>query len=244
MPLPNKKTFVFDIDETILSCDNNLSQIFGTTNQKKKLNDVEKTISEFSPYGKFQCWTLKKQEMSEIFRGILNNDDEIAVVTSGGLTKDKIKLFFTNEYGINLGDSFKHYNHIKNKIPILKDIKGEREASDIIFVDNSKKNINSARNEGFITVYADTNPKNKSNGKKYILTLQNIIKQRKNEIDHESKQTVSYNNLTIRTEIRNTNTYETISANDATTPPALWYQTIGKSLKDLFCCCGFDNNNQ
>ena len=167
-----KYTYVFDIDETILSVDLEI------------INKVKTETSEYDPYeGYFgACYALNKDDISKCFKDILDHDDEIAFITRGSITKNGINHFCYNTLGVTLPKNFRHYNLIDDKTPKLDAIKGNRKVSDIIFVDNSMSHIKPAKDEGFRTIYADNNNNDPTNGTEYISKIIKIIQERNEEI--------------------------------------------------------------
>lgn len=162
-----KKIFIFDIDETLLV----------TPNRYGLINQTDRTATINDPYsGNYgQCQTIQKEKLAKIFRDILANGDEIAFVTSGMITKDKIKAFCLSEYDVDLGDNFQHHRGILDKTPVLKQIAGDKPYPDIVFVDNSSHHIEPAKRAGFTTVYADNNATDRTNGTRYIRHLDIIV---------------------------------------------------------------------
>jgi len=182
MLLLNKKTIVFDIDETLLSPDKTLHC----------LNETLKEKANFDPYdGKFGgSFAINRSEISKIFKGILDNKDEIAFVTAGSIKREKIKNFCKYDYNVELPERFQHFNLTNDKTPVLHQIKGNRIPLDIVFVDNSMSHIIPAKKEGFRTIYADNNLSDKTNGTKYISELKQFIQERKHEIAQAQAQEI------------------------------------------------------
>jgi hypothetical protein len=174
MSLPNKKTFVFDLDQTILS-----ARI-----RRNLLNGTEISDASFDPYFGLGNGTdvINRSSISSIFKDILNNKDEIAFITAGNISRDVIRRFCSEVLNIELPESFQHFNQTQNKTPALHEIKANRIPSDIVFVDNSMSHITPAKEEGFRTIYADNNRSDKTNGTKYISELKQFIQERKHEI--------------------------------------------------------------
>ena len=161
-----KCIFMFDIDGTLLQKDVGMF----------RLNEVSWEVSQFHPYQHGTCITLNRKEMGVIFKEILQNGHEIGLITKGGLKQDRMKSFFQSEYDINL-ENFLHFNHIKDKTAILKEIadKYSLPYTNIFLIDNSEKNILQADCAGFNTVYVDNNHNDRTHGTEYIKKLKSTI---------------------------------------------------------------------
>ncbi|OAJ32987.1 hypothetical protein [Piscirickettsia salmonis] len=126
-----KKTFAFDLDETLLTA----------VEREEHLNLVPRTLSGYDPYNGYYSgtYTLQKEKMAAMMQNILLNGHEVICITSGDISKEEAKKFFLVEYNVGLGNSFLHFNKIKNKTPILKKIAGQRNYSDIVFIDRKRR---------------------------------------------------------------------------------------------------------
>ncbi len=191
-----RKIFVFDIDQTILS----------DFTSDYCLNQCKKTISQYDPFmGQLGegCYTLHKNKLSQIMQSIIANGDDIAFITSGTLPKQHIEIFFKHELNTQLNE-FEYFNDIEDKTPYLVQIanKGNYDRHDVIFIDNRKHHITPARNEGFTAIYADNNSKDKTNGELYLAELNKIIE----EQARARARARAINN--IRTELNNLKTYK------------------------------------
>ncbi|QGP53165.1 hypothetical protein PsalMR5_00572 [Piscirickettsia salmonis] len=113
------------------------------------------------------------------------NKDEIAFITAGSCSKEKIKHFCQIEYNIKLPDNFCFYNGSRNKTLDLQKIVDERHVppNDVILIDNSKHHTQAATQYGFSVIGVDTNhaPSNPdygidyTNGSLYIQQLEAIV---------------------------------------------------------------------
>ncbi len=184
-----KKIFVFDIDETLLS-DVGLFKDLHQIDQP--LNEVKKDHATFNPYDVLSnpyrsmsdVVVINKEKIAEIMRGILANGDEVAFVTAGSISKENMRKFCQQEYGISLPDHFYFYND-RNKTPRLKEIALYRGVphQDVILIDNAKNHISDAEQSGFSVIRADTNnisshPNygvDQTNGELYIQQLETIV---------------------------------------------------------------------
>ncbi|ALA23904.1 hypothetical protein AVI51_08450 [Piscirickettsia salmonis] len=179
-----KKIFVFDIDETLLTCPafhDGLSII----------NDVPREVSHFCVYGESYepSYTINREKIAVLMQAILSNNDEIAFVTAGNCSKQEIQFFCGVEYGINLPEDFCFYNKVQYKVYNLREIAAKYNAQyeDVILIDNCKYHTQSASRSGFSAIRADTNnipPNNdpyelygidKTNGTRYIAQLDALV---------------------------------------------------------------------
>ncbi|WP_416430529.1 hypothetical protein [Piscirickettsia salmonis] len=118
-------------------------------------------------------------------KAILMNKDEIAFITAGSCSKEKIKHFCQIEYNIKLPDNFCFYDGSRNKTLDLQKIidRCHVPPRDVILIDNNKHHIQAAAQSGFSVIGVDTNhdPTNSdygidyTDGSLYIQQLEAIV---------------------------------------------------------------------
>jgi tetratricopeptide (TPR) repeat protein len=139
---------VMDLDETVLTIRPNITN-----------DHVVKTASSYNPYLHDKCYTLNKKKLTEIFNNMIVSGGKIAISTSSTLPNEDIQKFFQMEFNIEIDPLLIFHGADKNdhlfRIKKLCD--------SLIFVDNRSQHITEARDEGFHSIYADTNNKDSQN---------------------------------------------------------------------------------
>jgi hypothetical protein len=162
--------FIFDIDETILVCD-----------EPSRVNDMHArllTRAGYSPYEPLECYVLNKEKIKNIFKEILAQGHEIGFITAGGVTEQKMREFVKVELNINLPDPCIYYNNEQNKAQALKEIalRTKLPKDNIYFIDDNPINIARAREAGFKnTIQVDSDKAACTNGTRYIAELESIL---------------------------------------------------------------------
>ena len=168
-----KKLLVLDLDETILSRHGERNSPNDTLNQAAR-GGLTKHIylSDLLYKHAYSLYPTKFRALfSMVENHNLNSPDdaiEIAFITAGHLSREKIKGFFHSQYDYDLGDNLHHHKLIRNshKVSVMEGIADRLgvKKTDVVFSDNILANIKAAENAGFTSsIHADNNnlPDNK-----------------------------------------------------------------------------------
>ncbi|MCF6808121.1 hypothetical protein L3V79_07185 [Thiotrichales bacterium 19S9-12] len=196
--MPGRKLFLFRIEKALLATNpallnqveiESIQHNYYADAIKERREETKKTDKQyqvlsaiFEEHSKKKLFVINKNSMTKIIKGILQNEDQIAFITSLHFTKKALISFLSNTYDIDLSNDFLFYGQSTNIKQNLAEINKKFELSEIIFASYDENEIIGIQNSGIATCYIDTNKNDKTNGKQYIQNLRNFIQKRKLEI--------------------------------------------------------------